>query len=321
MELNKIWNEDCRTTIARLPNRSIDLIVTSPPYYNQRSYNIDTDDSILGEESHHSLFIDNLVNIFIQAKDILKDTGSIWVNIGDTYKSSVQKSEIKNKFLIGIPDRFKIAMIDAGFICRNEIIWHKTACKPESVKDRFTTNFEKLYFFTKEPNYFFNKQEEPCLEVSIKDIYKDRGTTKYDKSDYLFKSSAQTIDKARIGVKEKVKVSLLEKPKTVIKGESKWYERGMRNKRCVWSMSTSEPSLRNSKIKHHAPYPLELITVPILACSPKGGVVYDPFMGSGSTAVVCIDHNRYYVGSELSKEYHGGGIERLLEKAKQMRLL
>jgi site-specific DNA-methyltransferase (adenine-specific) len=286
MEVNKIYQEDCRSTIANLPEQSLDLIVTSPPYLNLRNYKIEDEEAKLGEETDYREFIKNLVDIFISTHSKLKDTGSLWVNIGDTYKSSKQKCDIQNKSLMGIPDRFNIAMIDAGFCLRNEISWHKPNSQPTSAKDRFTIDSEKFYWYVKKPvGYYFEQQLEPY--TIVEKIPKRRGSSKWSKEIGGYKKGT------------------LVRPNPA-----------GRNMRTTWNINTE-----CTKKAHFATYPKKLIYTPIVACCPEGGIVYDPFMGSGTTAEVCIDTNRKYVGSELSSIYHRKTEERLAEYIKQKRLI
>ena len=206
---------------------------------------------------------------------MLKDTGTCWVNLGDSYATNSQHGSgygeisrtagignsqkgvqsrcgkpenIKAKSLVGIPERFAIAMTDRGWIRRNTIIWKKPSCMPSSAADRFTVDFEYLYFFTKNPKYYFEQQ--------------------FDKS----------IDNGKF------------------KNEGKTYEN--RNKRCVWTIN-----LQPYSGAHFAAYPEELVATPIKAGCPKGGTVLDPFMGSGTTLKVARDLGRKGIGIELNPEY------------------
>lgn len=228
----------------------------------------------LGQEPHHQMYINHLVEIFNESKRILKDSGSIWVNLGDTYLGQkpfyvdgIQESQIKKKSLVGIPDRFKIAMIDDGWICRNEVIWHKPNQMPSSVKDRFTSDFEKFYFFTKNEKYYFEQQLEPYVSVENHNL-RDKSSEKY------------------------VETNLYSK------GARDYYSQGGRNKRCVWSINTTP-----LKEAHFAVYPEKLIETPILACCPENGIVLDVFFGSGTTGIVSKKLNRKYLGIEMNLEY------------------
>jgi DNA modification methylase len=149
LELNKIYNTDCVEGMKMLPNNSIDMVITSPPYFNLRDYGTDGQ---IGVEDNFEEYIENLIAVFNEVYRVLKDEGSLWVNIDDVYQKQA---------LLCIPDRLKIKMVENGWICRNEIIWHKPNAMPSSAKTRFNADYEKLYFFTKKPKYYFETQYEP----------------------------------------------------------------------------------------------------------------------------------------------------------------
>lgn len=156
LELNKIYNMDCLEGMKLIEDNSIDMVITSPPYFNLRDYgNIKE----IGDEETPEKYIENLKLIFKEVSRILKPSGSCWINIADVY-SNKKNGNIKRKSLLALPDRLKISMIDNGWICRNEIIWHKPNAIPSSVKDRFVTDYEKLFLFTKQEKYYFETQYE-----------------------------------------------------------------------------------------------------------------------------------------------------------------
>ena len=168
MELNKIYNEDCLEGIRKIEDKTIQMTVTSPPYFNLRTYT-DSENEV-GRERNVDEYINNLKNIFLEVFRVTKDDGSCYVNISDTYG--------KNGSLLCVPDKFKLMMISLGWVCKNEIIWHKPNAMPSSAKNRFTNDYEKIYFFTKKRKYKFNTQyEERLSKVSNKN--KKRGTSKY----------------------------------------------------------------------------------------------------------------------------------------------
>ena len=154
--LNVILKGDALEVLKKIPSESIDMCITSPPYWSLRDYG---DENQLGSEKTFEEYLDKLVNIYKEVYRVLKNTGSCWVNIGDVYSSKNQLG-VKKGSLLCIPDRFKIKMIENGWICRNEIIWHKPNAMPSSAKTRFNNDYEKLFFFTKSDSYFFNTQYE-----------------------------------------------------------------------------------------------------------------------------------------------------------------
>lgn len=149
MNYNYIANGDCLELMKELPDSCVDMCITSPPYFNLRDYGVN---SQIGAERDPDTYISKLIAVFNEVHRILKDDGSCWVNIDDVYS---------DQSLLCIPDRFKIKMTENGWICRNEIIWHKPNAMPSSAKTRFNNDFEKMFFFTKKKKYFFQTQYEP----------------------------------------------------------------------------------------------------------------------------------------------------------------
>lgn len=287
MVLNKIYYIDALEGLKQLDDESIDCIVTSPPYWKLRDYGVEGQ---LGQENHFNEYIEKLLIIFNECKRVLKKSGTCWVNIGDTYSSNSSYSKggragyerkegmfkhkpLQEKSLCLIPQRFSIAMVDNGWICRNEIIWHKRNCIPSSVRDRFTVDFEHLFFFVKSKKYWFEKQ----LEEYTNPLNRWGG-------DELKATNKSFWDKNT--------------------GQIFYRERNMRpnplgrNKRCVWSINT-----KPFPDAHFAVFPTELIEIPIKAGCPEKGIVLDPFMGSGTTALVTKQQNKNYMGFELNPEY------------------
>ena len=328
--LNTIIQGNTLEVLKNIPDNSINMVITSPPYWGLRCYNTnpqvwDGDENCkhewnteiirkrtntcikcgawkgeLGSEPTYEMYINHLMQIFNEVYRVLKDDGTCWVNLGDSYAGSNQgagvdnpsgkqatnrgtnymnskthKSLLKNcgikaKSLIGIPDRFKIAMIDNGWICRNDIIWHKPNAMPESVKDRFTDDYERLFFFTKNRKYYFEQQLEEYQSKPQKPVNKNQQNC----------NNGYTTDRFSAGYRD-------------------YYSQGGRNKRSVWSINT-----KPFKEAHFAVFPEELIETPIKAGCPENGIVMDIFMGSGTTAIACINTSRNYIGFELNKEYY-----------------
>lgn len=156
MELNKIYNGNVLEVLKSIPTESVDMCITSPPYWSLRDYGVEGQ---IGNENTYQEYLYKLNEIFKEVKRILKNSGSCWVNIGDVYSSS-NKMGVKKQSLIGLPDRFKINMINEGWLCRNEIIWHKPNAMPSSAKTRFNNDYEKMFFFTKSDLYYFDTQYE-----------------------------------------------------------------------------------------------------------------------------------------------------------------
>lgn len=359
--INKTHNEDCNETMIRMDNCFIQSIITSPPYFNLRDYE---NENQIGIENNFNDYLNNLLKVFNNAYRVLKDDGIIFVNIGDTYASK-KLGNVKRKTLIGIPDRFKIMMIDNGWICRSDIIWHKPNAIPSSAKDRFVNDYERVFMFTKNERYKFKTQyEKRKTKVSNKTnkrqetkylndeqekqvrqgMNKKRGLKLLEKRNHLpehlffvdFLRSRTTAKDLFSNVQD-IKLSTIEhwfrkdlggfsypklkdwnKVKDFINDWSNDFDKidlGLsyieyeyddinknankgRIKRSVWSINT-----KPSKEKHFAVYPEELIKTPILCSTDENDIVYDPFMGSGTTAKVCKQLNRKWIGSEINSSF------------------
>lgn len=312
---NKIIQGGCLEILKTLPKESIDCVVTSPPYWALRDYGVDGQ---LGLEPTFLKYVNKLCNILDEVKRILKKTGTCWVNLGDTYNAGgnyrgdstdpkqvynrasygrVQNDKkvqgISEKCLCQIPSRFAIEMTNRGWILRNEIIWHKPNVMPSSVKDRFTVDFEKVFLFVKSKKYYFEQQ----FDIAKFDGRKQeimRGSVKYagevtpGKAPHTFAERAHQRWQIKNGQK-------------------------VRNKRCVWSINT-----KPLKEAHFATFPEKLIEPMILAGCPKGGTIMDPFMGSGTTAVVAEKLGRQWIGIELNPEYIKIAEKRLRELQKPL---
>lgn len=313
--MNKIFTGHALDVLKTFPDESINMCVTSPPYWGLRDYNTqpaqwnDGWQGELGAEPDFNQYINHLCDIFDEVKRVLKADGTCWVNIGDTYRGcSLNKSySVKTKgetsflkqvehlqkvahtrgkysmSLLLIPFRFAIEMQNRGWTIRNVIIWHKPNATPSSAKDRFTPDFEYLFFFSKNKKYYFEKQLEPFKPSTYR---RSLGTIKETKSQYFQGLNKQKLEK----MNEKIRNNEL-------KG---------RNKRATWSISTV--SFHGA---HFATFPPKLVETPIKAGCPEGGIVLDPFIGSGTTAVVSQKLNRNWVGIELNPEYTKLAEERI----------
>lgn len=294
MNRGEIIQGNSLEVLKTLPDESIDCCITSPPYYGLRDYGIEGQ---LGLEKTFQEYLDKLWQIFDEVKRVLKKSGTCWVVIGDSYsgsgkgigtdrakckevftdkniaKTNWSNIDLPSKSLLNIPSRFAIGMTDRNWILRNEIIWYKRNCMPQSVKDRFTVDFEKIFFFTKSKNYFFEQQ----IDAYTKPLNRWGG-------DNLEANGSSTWDKGT--------------------GQNIYRDRNMRpnplgrNKRCVWDI-TPKPY----KEAHFATFPSELVKIPIKAGCPKDGIVLDPFLGSGTTAMVAKKLGRDFIGIELKPEY------------------
>ena len=289
LETNIIHVGDNIFHLTNIPDASVDMCVTSPPYYNLRDYK---NSNQIGAENNVNDFVENLCKVFDEVKRILKPTGSCWVNIGDTYDK---------KRLLQVPSRFEIAMCDRGWHLRNEIIWSKPNPQPISSKDRFWGNHEKFFWFVKDvKKYYFNRDPilVPQAEISIRRMFSKNNMDKRkdfnasDKEGFGISSSNQ--DKHYARMREEMGID-----------KEFNYEELIKSGNCptrpefdTWDI----PSV-TYKGAHFAVYPPELIEKPILSCCPEQGIVIDPFMGSGTTGEVAKLNNRRYIGLELNTEY------------------
>lgn len=339
---NIILQGDALTKLKELPEKSINMCMTSPPYWALRDYGTakweggdkDCDhlngtlqsmkttlhpgtnqndkrnftgmpfkeicgkcgakrtDHQLGLEPTFDEYISDLCDIFDEVKRVLRDDGTCWVNLGDCYagqmgkkngwtdnkavKDSIKKGvtltnktkiihELPQKCLVGIPARFQIEMCNRGWILRNTIIWHKNSCMPSSAKDRFTIDFEYIFFFSKQKKYYFEQQvEDTKAKVIEPRMIEEKREVYYAKN------------KDGQGVKRSMK----------------------RNMRTTWTINP-----KPFKEAHFAVYPEALCETPIKAGCPTGGIVLDPFFGAGTTGLVALKQNKNFIGIELNPEY------------------
>lgn len=289
LETNIIHVGDNIFHLTNIPDASVDMCVTSPPYYNLRDYK---NSSQIGAENTVNDFVENLCKVFDEVKRILKPTGSCWVNIGDTYDK---------KRLLQVPSRFEIAMCDRGWHLRNEIIWSKPNPQPISSKDRFWGNHEKFFWFVKDvKKYYFNRDPilVPQAEISIRRMFSKNNMDKRkdfnasSKEGFAISSSSQ--DKHYARMRDEMGIDKEFNYEELIKSG----KCPMRPEFDTWDI----PSV-TYKGAHFAVYPPELIAKPILSCCPEQGIVIDPFMGSGTTGEVAKLNNRKYIGLELNTEY------------------
>lgn len=313
LPINQILVGDALANLKTLPEKSINCCITSPPYYGLRDYGMPEQ---LGLEKTPEQYIEKLVFLFREVHRVLKDDGSLWLNIGDSYwggkgmsgSDSPSKTEMRNnnnltknksyhqiggkneirptdrkhsvikpKDLIGIPWMLAFALRADGWYLRQDIIWHKPNVMPESVRDRCTKSHEYIFLLSKSRKYYFDNEsiKEPC--VSRDANLRNRDISK------LNNTPGRT------------------KMKGLVHND---YE--MRNKRDVWTIPPA-----SFKKAHFAVFPEKLIIDCVKAGCPIGGVVLDPFFGSGTTGIVSHKLSRSFIGIELNPEYITIAKERL----------
>ena len=292
---------DSRELIHTLDDSSIDCVMTSPPYWGLRDYGHDNQ---MGLENTPEEYLDNMVGLFSDIKDKLKPDGNCFVNLGDTHNGTKkgnkclknnmvntegftkQKSNIPDKCLCMIPERFAWQMIQAGWILRNKIIWYKPNHMPESVTDRLTKSYEVIYHFVKLQKYYYDLDAIRELHKTMEN--RPSGMARSQKYNGKYKGSS-------------INPEISSSPRA--RNTREHYNGNDnnplgKNPGDVWHINTKPYSKA-----HFAVYPLELIRRPILAGCPVGGVVLDPFGGSGTTAEFCRKNQRGCIIFELNPEY------------------
>lgn len=295
-----IIHGDVLEVLKTLEPESVNTCVTSPPYFGLRDYG---KEGQIGLEETPELFVGKLVEVFREVRRVLRDDGTLWLNLGDSYNGNKQGNtetnknktrvtdsfkktlwkELKQKDLIGIPWRVAFALQADGWYLRQDIIWHKPNPMPESVTDRCTKAHEYIFLLTKSKDYYFDNEaiKEPCVNTPEQQVAKRNKRPHKGQSDNGMRETTGGFDKI-----------------------SKTYEG--RNKRSVWTVTT-----KPYKGAHFATFPTDLIEPCVLAGAPKGGIVLDPFFGSGTTGAVAAKHGRHYIGIELNEEYIKLAQERL----------
>ena len=286
---------DCLEVLPTLPEQSVNCVVTSPPYFGLRDYDVDGQ---IGLEETPAAYVAKMVEVFRLVHRVLRDDGTLWVNLGDSYShggcgardserwpkqsrndhmATHQKKNtgLPPKSLLGMPWRVAFALQDDGWILRQDIVWEKPAPMPESVKDRCTRSHEYVFMFTKRERYFYDADAicEPATHAG-------KIVTLGEKSLSRGQANGARVAASGNGTADSVIV------------------KETRNKRSVWRVSASPfPEA------HFATFPPDLIRPMILAGCPSGGTVLDPFGGSGTTRQVAEENGRQAILIELNPEY------------------
>lgn len=314
MDIDKIICGDNVEVMRGFDDCIFDTCVTSPPYYGLRDYGVDGQ---IGLEDSPELYVERLVAVFREVKRVLKDDGTLWLNLGDSYwggkgsnanldthideriaegrtlqrpqtrigglkviPTNGKHESIKPKDLIGIPWMVAFALRADGWYLRSEIIWHKPNPMPESVTDRPTKSHEQIFLLSKSAKYYYDADaiKEPSVDPESFEGRRPRNAglmNGADPDNYKFHGSVNDEGKLKFGQK---------------------YE--TRNKRDVWTVTT-----KPYKEAHFATFPPDLIVPCILAGSRVGGIVLDPFSGSGTTSAIARENGRHFIGIDLSPAY------------------
>jgi DNA modification methylase len=277
-----------------MADQSVHCCVTSPPYFGLRDYG---HDGQIGLEPTPEEYVQKMVEVFREVRRVLRDDGTLWLNLGDSYarqggKVSEQSRHwdgrerdpgamhstrhvdnmpgFKPKDLIGIPWRVAFALQADGWYLRQDIIWHKPNPMPESVRDRCTKAHEYIFLMAKSERYYFDSESIKVSAKSSSEGIRFGGTKYGDNNDPKYATKSGNVSK----------------------------EYDTANKRSVWTVTT-----KPFKGAHFATFPPDLIEPCILAGCPEDGTVLDPFGGSGTTGLVAARHNRRYILCELNPEY------------------
>ena len=303
IQLDIIHTGDCLEVLKTLPDESVHCCVTSPPYYALRDYGMEEQ---IGREATPKEYISRLTEVFTEVRRVLRSDGTLWLNIADTYAGKGNQGDFvdpknpkgrngqavalnykvegcKPKDMIGIPWMLAFSLRDAGWYLRNDIIWMKENPMPESCKDRCSRCYEHIFLLSKSRKYFFDAKaiSEPIAPATAERLKRGmKGGNKYGKP-VPGQPQTQTINRPR--AHGEITDSMINP---------------MRNKRDVWVVNTVP-----FKGGHYAAYPPKLVEPCLLAGCPEGGIVLDPFFGSGTTGMVAKQLNRHYIGIELNPEY------------------
>ena len=307
----KLYNGGCLDILKQMPDESVDCVVTSPPYWGLRDYSTDGQ---IGLEPTIQEYINVMTEIFGEVRRVLKRDGTLWLNMGDSYtnggrggNSKIHNHEhssqgtcyaipegLKPKDLIGMPWRVAFALQDDGWYLRSDIIWHKPNPMPESVTDRPTKSHEYIFLMSKSSQYFYDAE---VIMERLKDSSVKRNQTGWngnEKRDYV--NGPQNHFSKYMGT-------------------DKCKESTHRNKRDVWTI----PTMSYSEA-HFATFPVNLIFPCIKAGCRPGGTVLDPFIGSGTTAIVAERLNRKWAGIEINLDYVKIAVGRIKKETAQYKL-
>jgi site-specific DNA-methyltransferase (adenine-specific) len=326
--LQQVHQGDALSFLRILPSSCVHCCVTSPPYWGLRDYGASGQ---LGLEKTPEEYVANMVEVFREVRRVLRDDGTLWLNLGDCYatrwgskrseggaglrdndrkRSGAVCTGFKEKDLVGIPWRVAFALQADGWYLRSDIIWHKPNVMPESVVDRPTKSHEYLFLLSKSKKYYYD--HKAVLEDGVSVHGSGNGFKRSARLSYKDANGACGNDKPRVPTSQRVSDS---NNQTHVPGTPDHgglhragtdREPNTRNRRTVWSIPTSP-----YRGAHFATFPPALVEPCILAACPAGGVVIDPFAGSGTTLAVAKRLGRRAVGIELNSEYIKMAEERI----------
>lgn len=313
---------DALTVLRGLPEASADMCITSPPYWGHREY----DTHGIGQEPTFHKYIENLRAIVAQVRRVLKPEGSLWLNLGDTYR---------DKSLIGVPWRVALKLVDEdGWLLRNDVVWNKVKGAPDQSKDKLRNIHEYVFHLVKQRSYFYDAdaiRSKPRASavvngsvVSATGVTGIRYKRQIELSTALTPAEKVAALRALDGILEDVREQRISDFRMVIRGQQrtthsdsvklsgrakeletkgfyflKYHPNGSKPSD-VWDIVPEDTQKRES---HFAPYPVDLCRIPILATCPKGGTVLDPFCGTGTTLLAAATLGRNGIGIDVSSTY------------------
>jgi len=318
IEINKIYNEDCLETLKDFNDKSVDCVITSPPYWQLRDYGFNGQ---WGLEPTYQEYLEHLWSLMDEIWRVLKDTGTVWINLGDSYGGSGKKqpwhkddagfqgnnrdiqgragtgNNETSKCLMLIPHRFAIGCIDRGWILRNDIIWAKRNGMPESVTDRFSKKHEYFFLLVKQQKYYFDLDGIRDKHTNLADLRRriDSGRGNY---------SSPNSDNYGADFNKRSRTEM--------------FNESGKNPGDVsdfWDIPTQP-----SSAKHYATFNTDLIDKPIVAGCPEGGIILDPFCGTGTTLIRGLQLNRQVIGIDGKKEYCDIAQKRINQELAQLKL-
>lgn len=278
--VNAIHHGYALDILRRMPSASVYCIVTSPPYYMQRDYSASLQ---IGNEKSPADYVHNLQSVFAECRRVLKSDGTLWLNLGDKYDDGE---------LLGMPWRVALALKDDGWLLRSDIIWHKPNAMPSSVKSRPTTDHEYVFLFVKNRNYYYDIDAIREPHVTLTAASQMKGGRGH------FGKKNGTPESGKNGGSANLHDG---------RWDQAFHPKG-RNRRTVWKIPLSK-----YRDAHFAVFPERLVELCVSAGCPKGGIVLDPFVGSGTTALVAQRLGREYIGIDSNLKYCEMARNRLLQ--------
>ena len=309
----QIFQGDVIEQLAKFPDGIIDCIISSPPYWGLRDYSVEGQ---LGLEPDFHDYLNKMQTIMDELKRVLKNTGTCWINLGDTYSGSGKGAGTENckeswrpnkkpelnetitaKSRMGIPERFYINCIDGGWIARNHIVWTKNNSMPSSVKDRFKNSWESVFFFSKNKKYYFDLDavRVPSTTTVTKPFNARVRDSK--KNRYLQKATDEEIKNHNGKGEKKLDYKTMANGLDGHSGNSANHSKG-KNPGDIFRINT-----KPFKEAHFATFPPALPEKILKCACPKDGIVLDPFFGSGTVGLVAEQMGLQWCGIELNPEY------------------